>query len=98
MKCPVCGSVHHPELAKIPEEAITEEAFKKLKEKENKLQEKKSDANTKAESARIALQEYEEQLRVDILDCLESKLLVIGTPYEKLDDLLPVIPFSADLI
>ena len=74
-KCPVCGSVHHPELAKIPDEAVTEEAFKELKEKEERLQTRKADANTAAESAKTALAEYEDRLRTDILDCLENELL-----------------------
>ncbi|MBR3246226.1 MAG: SMC family ATPase [Parasporobacterium sp.] len=90
-KCPVCGSVHHPELAKIPGEAITEEAFKELKEKEETLQTKKSDANTAAETANTALAEYEDRLRVDILDCLENKLLDIKDTGKELDDLIKEI-------
>ena len=87
-KCPVCGSLHHPEPAEIPREAITEEAFKVLKRKEDKLQAKKSDANTAAESAKTALTEYEDRLRVDILDCLENKLLEFENTSEGLDDLI----------
>ncbi len=71
-KCPVCGSVHHPEPAKIPKEAITEEAFKELKEREETLQTKKSNENTAAQTAKTALFEYEERLRADILDCIED--------------------------
>lgn len=86
-KCPVCGSVHHPELAKVPEEAMTEEAFKELKDREDALQIRKSDANTAAESAKTALTEYEDRLRWDILDCLENKLLDMKQTYETLDEL-----------
>lgn len=78
-KCPVCGSLHHPELAKIPEEAVTEEAFKKLKQNEEKLQTKKSAANTEAETAKTALRDFEDRLRKDILDCLENRLPDIKT-------------------
>ncbi|MBQ9065438.1 MAG: SMC family ATPase [Blautia sp.] len=77
-KCPVCGSVHHPEPAVITNEAVTEEELKKLKDKEDALQHKKSSANTAAESARTALAEYEARLRSDILDCLSNPLLETG--------------------
>jgi len=87
-KCPVCGSLHHPELAVIPDEAVTEEAFKKLKDKEDRLQIKKSDANTAAESAKTALAEYEDRLRSDILDCLQNQLLDIGDTYGNLDGII----------
>ncbi len=35
-ECPVCGSTHHPKLAELPSEAITEEKLKKYKEDEEK--------------------------------------------------------------
>ena len=41
-KCPVCGSVHHPEPAKLKESSVSEEDFKKLQEEETALQEKKN--------------------------------------------------------
>ena len=74
-KCPVCGSTHHPELAKKTEEAVSEELFRTQKEKEEQLQNKKADANTAAETARMVLQQYEEQLQIDIADCLDNPLL-----------------------
>ena len=90
-KCPVCGSVHHPDLAKIPSEAITEAAFKELKDTEDSLQSKKSDANTAAEIAKNMLAKCDDQLRVDILDCLEDKLLGIDDAGKELDDLIKAI-------
>ena len=87
-KCPVCGSVHHPQLARIPEEAVTEETFKRLKTKEEKLQSAKTEANTAAETAKTALIEYEDRLRSDILDCLENELIDIRTAQETPDDLI----------
>ncbi|MBR3518386.1 MAG: SMC family ATPase [Lachnospiraceae bacterium] len=74
-KCPVCGAVHHPEPAKIPDTAITEEEFKLLKAKEEKLQQAKSDANTAAVSAKTALEQFEEQLCAEMQKCLASELL-----------------------
>ena len=96
-KCPVCGSVHHPELAKIPAEAITEEAFKKQKEKEEKFQSMKSKANTEAETAKTALTECEDRLRADILDCLENRLLDIQIGQE-LDDLIKEIKEAQEIV
>ena len=77
-KCPVCGSVHHPEPAGIPEEAMSEEAFKKLKEEENRLFTEKTDAGAKAESLKSELRQYESRLKADIIRCLENKLLETG--------------------
>lgn len=71
-KCPVCGSTHHPELAKLPDRTVTENELKKLKDKEDKQRDKKSAANTDAEKAKTALEEYEDQMRATIIECLES--------------------------
>ena len=87
-KCPVCGSVHHPELAKIPSEAVTEEKFNALKEEEAKRQKEKADANTDAEKAKTALEQYEDRLRTDILDCLEHKLIETDKSFSGLDELI----------
>lgn len=87
-KCPVCGSVHHPELARIPKEAVTEKDFNDLKDKEAALLKEKGDAFTEAEKAKTVLENFEDQLRVDILDCLENKLIDTGDHYNKLDELI----------
>ena len=87
-KCPVCGSVHHPELARIPKEAVTEKDFNDLKDKEAALLKEKGDAFTEAEKAKTVLENFEDQLRVDILDCLENKLIDTGDHYSKLDELI----------
>lgn len=97
-KCPVCGSTHHPELAKIPGEAITEEAFKKLKDKEKKLQSEKSDANTAAESAKTALAVYEDRLRADILACLEDERFAAANTCEELDELVKGIKEAQEIV
>ncbi len=97
-KCPVCGSEHHPVLAVMPSEAITEEDFKALKAKEDTLQSKKSVANTAAESAKTALAEYEDRLRVDILDCLEDKLLDIKLSDDNLDELINALKEARQII
>ncbi len=87
-KCPVCGSVHHPELAKLQESSVSEEDFKKLQEEETALQEKKNTANTEAEKAKTSLEECEEQLRIAMLDCVESPLLDMETAGVSLEELI----------
>ncbi len=90
-KCPVCGSVHHPEPAKLKEDSISEDDFKKLQEEESKLQEKKNNANTEAEIAKTSLEEFEEQLRITILDCIESPFLDIDMEEESLEKLIKAV-------
>lgn len=90
-KCPVCGSVHHPEPAKLKEASISEDYFKKLQEEEAGLQEKKNTANTEAEKAKTSLEEFEGQLRITILDCIESPLLDMGMEVESLEELIKVV-------
>lgn len=87
-KCPVCGSVHHPEPAKLQESSVSEEDFKKLQEEETALQEKKNTANTEAEKARTSLEECGEQLRIAMLDCVESPLLDMETAGVSLEELI----------
>ncbi len=90
-KCPVCGSVHHPELASLPETSITEEEFKMLQEEENKRQEEKSKRSTDAEKAKTSLEQFEDQMRIDILDCLENEILDINDTEGDLDNLIDML-------
>ncbi|MCM1092303.1 MAG: SMC family ATPase, partial [Muribaculum sp.] len=90
-KCPVCGSVHHPEPAKLKEASISEDEFKKLQKKESDLQENKNKANTEAEIAKTSLEEFEGQLRITILDCLESPFLGMNKEGESLEELFKLV-------
>jgi len=56
--CPVCGSKNHPNLAELPEHAVTEEDIKKQKEICSETEAKKNAANEKAIQA---LSEYKTQ-------------------------------------
>ena len=84
----MCGSVHHPEPAKLKEASVSEDEFKRLQEEESAFQEKKSNANTEAEKAKISLEEFEGQLRTTILDCMESPLLCMDREGEPLEELI----------
>ncbi len=87
-KCPVCGSVHHPELASLPERFITEEELKKYESRESTLQEQKDQANTEAEKAKTALEVLEKQLQVDGMTCLRRAGTEHHPEIESLDELL----------
>jgi exonuclease SbcC len=90
-KCPVCGSIHHPEPAKLPETSVTEEEVKILQAEAKKLQEEKAAANTAAEKAKTALEQYEEQLRTAIRNSLESSFLDVPADGEDLDVLIAAL-------
>lgn len=85
-KCPVCGSVHHPELAVLPDTSISEEEYKQIRQEETELQEAKNQANTDAEKAKTALEEYEEQMRLEILDCVDRSGMDLAMPVASLDE------------
>ena len=87
-KCPVCGSVHHPELASLPERSITEEELEKYESRESTLQEQKDQANTEAEKAKTALEVLEKQLQVDGMTCLRRAGTEHHPEIESLDELL----------
>ena len=90
-KCPVCGSVHHPEPAKLKEASISEDDFKRLQEEEAELREKKNNANTAAEIAKTSLEEFEGQFRITILDCIENPLLDMDMKEESLEELIKAV-------
>ncbi len=87
-KCPVCGSTHHPAIAKLPERFITEEEYEAFKEAEMQAQEAKASANTEAEKAKTAMEAFEEQMRIATVLCLENGILGMDSGGESLDDLL----------
>lgn len=90
-KCPVCGALHHPEPAKRKEASISEEDFKKLQAEEDELQEEKNHANTEAEKAKTSFEEFERQLRITILKCVENPLLNRDTQEEPLEELIDAV-------
>ena len=90
-KCPVCGSTHHPELAKLSDSSISEEEFENIKTVEADCQQKKNNANIEAEKAKTSLEEYEEQMRSSILDCLNNGIIGINAEGKKTDELIEML-------
>lgn len=90
-KCPVCGSVHHPEPAKLKDSSFTEEEVNKLQDIENKLQEKKSKAYTEVETAKTSLDEYMDQFITEMKNCLEDPALNIDTTGCSPEDLIKIV-------
>lgn len=75
MKCPVCGSLHHPEPAILPEEAVTEEQLKQLRQEEEKVRNEKDGVLLTLENRKVAWDTMAASLRAEILDVMEKELL-----------------------
>ena len=86
-KCPVCGSVHHPELAVLPDDAVNEADLEACKSVESEKNEVRSRALTEAERCKSALEQIERQLREMSLACLKKAACEDGSPQEDLDAL-----------
>lgn len=71
-KCPVCGSLHHPEPASLPEKTASEEEYRACREREEQLNQNKNEALIKVEKTNTELQNHEENLKKEILNCLEK--------------------------
>ncbi len=99
-KCPVCGSLHHPELKKRSNTDITEEQLENLKNQEAKLQKEESDANAEARAAFAELNLLEQTLQEEIRSCLESDLLATSKKDEEsnLDQLVEEIQYAKTIV
>lgn len=103
MECPVCGSTHHPKLAVLTDESISDEAFKRLKEAEEIARAKKDDSLMKVEEANIRKESLEAKMREDILGCLadNTSIGVSNSPHEQsesLDELLTKLGVAENLV
>ena len=97
-KCPVCGSLHHPEPAKLPTSFITDDEFKNFENNEKTARNKKDSDNTAAEKAKTALYEYEEKMTKDIRKCLENPILGMDTNEMNLDKLISSLQYADKVV
>lgn len=97
-KCPVCGSVHHPEPAVLPDTSIAEEEYKQIRQEETEFQEAKNQTNTDAEKAKTALEEYEEQMRLEMLDCVDRSGMYLAMPVGSSDELIECLKHARSLV
>lgn len=70
--CPVCGSVHHPRLALLPDETVSEEELKKLQAAEDAERKKKDTARIASENANTFAESLKVQLKEKIQECIED--------------------------
>ncbi len=81
--CPVCGSIHHPNPAKLPEASITEEAYKRLQQEAEEAEKKKNEIYTQTEAEQASLKEIERGILEEAEQCLKNELLSVDFSFEK---------------
>ena len=74
MSCPVCGSIHHPAPAKLPQISLSEEEFKQIGDKAKKLEADKNKAYTKLQSLNTLVLEKEENLKKESEECISNEI------------------------
>ena len=97
-KCPVCGSVCHPQPAVMPEESVTEEELEKLQERESSLQQQKNTANINAEKAGTVLEQVRQQLLADIKKSLKNPILEMEAEGEELLVLIESLKRAGEVV
>lgn len=73
--CPVCGSVHHPHKAFLPEHSVTEDEVKRLKEQSEKARSVSEQANTEAARQKVRFDSMEQTLTNELKNALGNKIL-----------------------
>lgn len=73
--CPVCGSVHHPVLAKLSREAPTEAELNQAKKAWEQAQQRANGCSVEAGEKRAALEERQRQLLTQMADFVDHPTL-----------------------
>ena len=97
-KCPVCGSVHHPQPAKLTAQDVTKDMVDALKARtadfkaeEEKKEAQKNEQLEAASQANTAMQSIRNTLVLSIHNCLEDPWLEMNAVREDLDALLEAL-------
>lgn len=69
-KCPVCGSIHHPEPAVLPEDSVSEEQVEALKRTEEENRKRKDEKRSEIDVMIASFKADCETLRKKIAECL----------------------------
>ena len=64
--CPVCGSIHHPSPAAVPEGAVTEEQLKKAEESEKESTARSSESSRRVSETTARINEMEKNLALSV--------------------------------
>lgn len=95
-KCPVCGATHHPELAHLSAENISEEEYKALSEKKDNAQKSMNEASLNAENCRVSLEKTEGFLINLVSECLKSEYINEENLDVPLDDMIIMLTKTKD--
>jgi exonuclease SbcC len=84
-ECPVCGSTHHPKLAILPNEAITDDELKKYKADEDEAKKEKDKALSLAQQTNGRYASQSNTLKKAVKEALVDELLVENDMTSSLD-------------
>ena len=86
-ECPVCGSTHHPKLAVLPDEAITDAELKKYKADEEKAKEEKDKALSSVEQLKGRYESQSNHLKKAVKEALKDELLSEASNADNIENL-----------
>ena len=86
-ECPVCGSTHHPRLAVLPDEAITDAELKEYKADEEKAKKEKDKALSSVELLKGRFESQSNHLKKAVKEALSDELLSNSLNDDNVDNL-----------
>lgn len=92
--CPVCGSIHHPHLAQLPENTVTEAQLEELRKAQEKARAAKDRARDKASGLKASCDSADDHLQRRIAEELE-RVRELGLAAESVQDALEILSASA---